>query len=132
MNNARLGDYHFSIKERGETEAQHIERQVRILRRLQKILGGHQIIFIEPLGEFGISPRFGLLHTDTRIDSALKIHHRTDFIIIHGITEAQVKLLGIQYGSWSNTYNTTRTWIQRSSSPLLTNFQRTTGSRCYG
>jgi len=116
MNNARLGDYHFSLREQGETEAQHIDRQVRTLRRLRNILGGHQIIFIEPPGEFGISPRFGLLHTDTTIDRALEINHRTDFIIIHGITQAQVKLLGIQYGTWSDTYNTSRKSLQRSSS----------------
>ena len=83
----RLGDYNISCEASEELDNdQHYFYQQGFFSRLARVLGGNQIVLIEPAGELG-TPGQTTFVICTMLRTCLTIRHLTNFIIIHGVTE---------------------------------------------
>ncbi len=83
----RLGDYNISCEASEELDNdQHYFYQQGFFSRLARVLGGDQVILIEPAGELG-TPGQTTFVVRTTLRTCLTICHLTSFIIIQGVTE---------------------------------------------
>jgi hypothetical protein len=82
-----LGNYNISCDAYEElNNDQRYFYQQGFFGRLARALGGDQIVLIEPVGELG-TPGQATFVVRTKLRMCLTIHHQTNFIIIHGVTE---------------------------------------------
>jgi hypothetical protein len=83
----RLGDYNISCGASEELDDnQRYFYQQGFFSRLTRVLGGNQVVLIEPAGELG-TPGQTTFVVRTMLRTCLTIRHLTNFIIIHGVTE---------------------------------------------
>jgi hypothetical protein len=82
-----LGDYNISCEASKElNNDQCYFYQQGFLRKLARVLGGNQIVLIEPAGELDNPGRITIV-VRTTLRTWLTICHLTNFIIIHGVTK---------------------------------------------
>ncbi len=108
----RLGNYNISCEASEELDNdQRYFYQQGFFSRLARVLGGDQIVLIEPAGEFSTPGRTTFV-VRTTLRMCLTIRHLTNFIIIHGVAEERsLSIPGPshiqQRGVWSrSTYMT--------------------------
>jgi hypothetical protein len=91
MPRARLGDYHIGIStpRRNPSFNNILEHQRSSIRDLIKDWGGQQIAFIEPEGESRVTRDIWV--TPSTLQVCLKLTHKTKFIVLHGVTQKQVR-----------------------------------------
>jgi hypothetical protein len=102
-----LGNYHLSIKlpvppNKVLTVEETIAFQQLVFCHLKGILGGDQVVLVEPEGELG-TPQRRVLAVKIALDEALCLKNHTDFIVIHRLTQTQGYCLGYR-GVWADTY----------------------------
>jgi hypothetical protein len=66
---------------------------------LKGILGGDQVVLVEPEGELG-TPQQRVLAIKITLDEALCLKNHTDFIVVHGLMQTQGNRLGYR-GVWA-------------------------------
>jgi hypothetical protein len=103
-----LGNYNINCEASKELDNdQRYFYQQGFFSRLARVLGGDQIILIEPAGELGTPGRTTFV-IRTTLRMCLTIRHLTNFIIIHGVTkERSLSIPGPshiqQRGVWSRS-----------------------------
>jgi hypothetical protein len=101
-----LGDYNISCGASEELDDnQHYFYQQGFFSRLARVLGGNQVVLIEPAGELS-TPGKTTFVVRTMLRMCLTICHLTNVIIIHGVTkERSLSIPGPshiqQQGVWS-------------------------------
>ncbi len=104
----RLGDYNISCGASKELDDnQCYFYQQGFFSRLARVLGGDQVVLIEPAGELG-TPGGTIFFVRTTLRTCLTIRHLTNFIIIHRVTEERsLSILGPSHiqrrGVWSHS-----------------------------
>jgi hypothetical protein len=86
-----LGDYHLSIKlpvlpNKVLTVEEKIAFQQLVFCHLKGILGGDQVVLVEPEGELSSSQQ-KVLAIKITLNEALCLKNHTDFIVIHGLMQ---------------------------------------------
>jgi hypothetical protein len=82
-----LGDYNMSCRASEELDNNlHYFYQQGFFSRLARVLGGDQVVLIDPAGELG-TPGQTTFVVRTMLSTCLTIRHLTNFIIIHRVTK---------------------------------------------
>jgi hypothetical protein len=81
--------------------------QQLVFGHLKGILGGDQLVLVEPEGELG-TPQRRVLAIKITLDEAFCNKNHTDFIVLHGLTQTQGDRLGYR-GVWADTFTRTAT-----------------------
>ena len=95
-----IGDCHISLSWMNHLPPHappRIEIQKKVFRELVDDFGPDQAVIIKPASELG-SPERTRFIMKRRLEECVLINHRTDFIIIHGMT--QLHCFHIQ-GTWT-------------------------------